>query len=168
MSHIAPGTSRGTKSASGEGVAKVRAEASAAREQAEAPEKPEPTKPAADNAVHMARSGLDEHVQGPRDEDGQTGRTGASGVDTRVDVADASARVRRSRQALGRRLRCHVTGAKAIAHGGAPADADAPAGAWRRREWWRRWPAAAAAAATTRTMLLPPPPPPLPTKSCVA
>ena len=54
-------------------------------------------------------------------------------MDARVDVADASARVRkgvRARRLVGV---SGVTGldtrAKAIAHGGAPADADAPAGA---------------------------------------
>ena len=72
------------------------------------------TKPAAENVVeHAATSvarkrthGGTEHEQA-RDENGQgaTGRTGASGVEARADVPDA------------------------IAHGGAPEDADAPAAA---------------------------------------
>ena len=95
----------------------------------EAPEKRGATKPAAENVVeHAATSvarkrthGGTEHVQA-RDEDDQeaTGRTGASGVDARVDDADA-----RKRKGVVRRGSVGVSGVSAV---GTRANANAPHG----------------------------------------
>ena len=83
------------------------APAAPAEQGKEAPEKPGATETGTENAAEHAAASVarkrtplgTEHVQGPRDEDGQgaTGRTGASGMDARDAAADASARVQKGR-----------------------------------------------------------------------